>query len=83
MASRAAQQMKDTRELEQDLIWVRSEVLKIADYDKFSEGGEINALSMGLVIWEADVEMTQVLDLYKVTLSLEYEGNTDYGIEGE
>ena len=82
VASRAAQQMKDTRELEQDLIWVRSEVLKIADYDKFSEGGEINALSMGLVIWEADVEMTQVLDLYKVTLSLEYEGNTDYGIEG-
>ena len=82
VASRAAQQMKDTRELEQDLIWVRSEVLKTSDYDKFSEGGEINALSMGLVIWEADVEMTQVLDLYKVTLSLEYEGNTDYGIEG-
>ena len=62
---------------------MRSEVLKTSDYDKFSEGGEINALSMGLVTWEADVEMTQVLDLCKVTLSLEYEGNTDYGIEGE
>ena len=36
---------------------------------------------MGLVIWEADVEMTDVLDLYKVVLRLEYDGNDDYGIE--
>jgi hypothetical protein len=73
--------MKDTRELEQDLLWVRSEVLKIADYEKFSEGGELEALSMGGVGWEATVEMTEVLDLYKVVLRLEYEGNEDYGIE--
>ncbi len=81
IASRVAREMKDTRELEQDLLWVRSEVLKIADYEKFSEGGELEALSMGGVGWEATVEMTEVLDLYKVVLHLEYEGNEDYGIE--
>ncbi len=82
VASRVTREMKDTRELEQDLLWVRSEVLKIADYEEFSEGGEIEALAMGSVTWETSVEMTEVLDLYKVVLSLQYDGNEDYGIEG-
>ena len=81
VATRVAREMVDTRELEQDLIWVRSQVLRIADYDKFSEGGEIESLSMGGVSWETEVEMTDVLDLYKVVLRLEYEGNEDYEIE--
>lgn len=81
VATRVAREMVDTRELEQDLIWVRSQVLRIADYEKFSEGGEIESLSMGGVSWETVVEMTDVLDLYKVVLRLEYEGNEDYNIE--
>ena len=81
VATRVAREMVDTRELEQDLIWVRSQILRIADYEKFSEGGEIESLSMGGVSWETEVEMTDVLDLYKVVLRLEYEGNEDYEIE--
>ena len=81
VATRVAREMVDTRELEQDLIWVRSQILRIADYEKFSEGGEIESLSMGDVSWETEVEMTDVLDLYKVVLRLEYEGNEDYEIE--
>lgn len=81
VATRVAREMVDTRELEQDLIWVRSQVLRITDYEKFSEGGEIESLSMGEVSWETEVEMTDVLDLYKVVLRLEYEGNEDYEIE--
>jgi hypothetical protein len=81
VATRVAREMVDTRELEQDLIWVRSQILRIADYEKFSEGGEIESLSMGEVSWETEVEMTDVLDLYKVILRLEYDGNDDYGIE--
>ena len=81
VATRVAREMVDTRELEQDLIWVRSQVLRIADYEKFSEGGEIESLSMGGVSWETEVEMTDVLDLYKVVLRLKYEGNEDYKIE--
>ena len=81
VATRVAREMVDTRELEQDLIWVRSQILRIADYEKFSEGGEIESLSMGDVSWETEVEMTDVLDLYKVILRLDYDGNDDYGIE--
>ena len=81
VATRVAREMVDTRELEQDLIWVRSQVLGISDFEKFSEGGDIEALSMGEVRWETEVEMTDVLDLYRVLLRLDYEGNEDYGIE--
>jgi hypothetical protein len=81
VATRVARKMEDTRELEQDLIWARSQILGISDYEKFSEGGDIEALSMGEVTWETEVEMTDVLDLYRVVLRLDYDGNEDYGIE--
>lgn len=82
VASRVAREMKNTRELEQDLLWVRSQILKEADYEKFQEGGDIEALSMGKVTWEAEVEIAEeLLNLYKVSLRLEYEGNDDRGIE--
>ena len=81
VATRVAREMEDTRELEQDLIWARSQILAISDYATFSEGGDIEALSMGMVTWGTEVEMTDVLDLYKVLLRLEYDGNEDYGIE--
>jgi type II secretory pathway pseudopilin PulG len=81
VATRVARDMEDTRELEQDLIWARSQILGISDYEKFSEGGDIEALSMGEVTWETEVEMTDVLDLYRVVLRLDYDGNEDYGVE--
>ena len=81
VASRVVRVMKDTREIEQDLLWVRSEVLSEKNYETFLEGGELTSLSMGEVSWEAEVEMTDIIDLYKVTLSLEYDGNEDYGVE--
>ena len=81
VASRTIRLMKDARELEQDLLWVRSQVLKEASYEKFEEGGELTALSMGGITWEAEVEMTEVLDLYRVKLILQYDGNDDFNIE--
>ena len=80
IASRVAKSMKDTRELEQDLIWARDEILgeNSVDYEKFSEGGEIEGLSIGPIYWEPTVEMTEVLDLYKVVLRLEYDGNGNF-----
>ena len=81
VASRTIRLMKDARELEQDLLWVRSQVLTEPSYEKLEEGGELTALTMGEVEWEVEVEMTDVLDLYLVNLTLEYEGNDDFGIE--
>ena len=45
------------------------------------DGGEIESLSMGEVRWETEIEMTTVLDLYAVTLTLNYDGNDELGIE--
>ena len=81
VASRTIRLMKDARELEQDLLWVRSQVLTEPSYEKLEEGGELTARTMGEVEWEVEVEMTEVLDLYLVNLTLEYEGNDDFGIE--
>ena len=41
VASKAIRVMKDTREMEQDLLWVRSQIFEEADYEKLEEGVEI------------------------------------------
>ena len=40
IASRTIRVMKDTRELEQDLLWARSEIFRESDYEKMEEGGD-------------------------------------------
>ena len=81
IASRTIRIMKDTRELEQDLLWARSEIFRETDYEKLKDGGDLPTISMGEIQWEADVEMTDIVDLFKVTLLLEYDGNDDLGVE--
>ena len=81
VAARTIRVMKDTREMEQDLLWVRGEIFKESDYEKIEEGGDIQSLSMGEVRWKTEIEMSEVLDLYQVTLTLEYDGNEELGIE--
>ena len=81
VAARTIRVMKDTREMEQDLLWVRGQIFQEPDYEKIEEGGGIESLSMGEVRWETEIEMTTVLDLYAVTLTLNYDGNDELGIE--
>jgi prepilin-type N-terminal cleavage/methylation domain-containing protein len=81
IASRTIRIMKDTRELEQDLLWARSEIFRETDYEKLKDGGDLPTISMGEIQWEANVEMTDIVDLFKVTLLLEYDGNDDLGVE--
>ena len=80
VASRTIRIMKDTRELEQDLLWARSEIFREIDYEKLKDGGDLPTVSMGEIQWETEIEMTNVLDLYRVRLSLEYDGNDDLGV---
>ena len=47
IASRTIRVMKDTRELEQDLLWARSEIFRESDYEKMEEGGDLPTISMG------------------------------------
>ena len=81
VASRTIRFMKDTRELEQYLLWARHEIFKEEDYEELSEGGDLPTISMGDIQWETEVEMTGVTDLYKVILTLSYDGNDELGVE--
>ena len=80
VASRTMRLMKDTREMEQDLLWARSQIFKEHRYEKIEDGGEIKALTIGEITWETEIEMTEVVDLYSVVLTTEYEGNDEIGI---
>lgn len=81
VASRTMRLMKDTREMEQDLLWARSQIFKEHRYEEIDDGGEIKALTIGEITWETEIEMTEVVDLYSVVLTMEYEGNDEIGIK--
>ncbi len=81
IASRTIRIMKDTRELEQDLLWARSEIFRETDYEKMEEGGDLPTISMGEIRWETEIEMTEIVDLFRVKLLLEYDGNDELGVE--
>ena len=72
---RFLKEFEDTREQDQDLQFARAEVLSIANHDKLEEGGEIETLSLGTIEWELeDLEATEILDVYQVTLHFEWSG---------
>lgn len=78
--------VQDTRERDQDLQFARAEVLSIAERtgpDSLEEGGEIETLSLGTIEWTlSELEMTDILDVYKVTILFQWEGNDEVQ-EGE
>ena len=53
-----------------DLRFVRRAVLSIGDRDKIEEGDDIETLSSGKASWEAEVEETEVVDLFKLKLTI-------------
>jgi type II secretory pathway component PulJ len=81
VAARFSRHMKDTREMEQDLLWARSKIFGKHDYEEISDGGEIETLTLGEIRWDTQVELSTVVDVYKVTLNLEYEGSDELEIE--
>ena len=82
VATRAIRVMKDTREMEQDLLWARQQILEdCSTYDDIEKGGEVLTLSLGEVTWEAEVDMVGVVDLFLVTLNISYDGDPNLGIE--
>jgi len=64
---------------ENDLRFVRSQIILEPDRDTFEDGGEIETLNFGTARWEAEIEETSVVDLFLVRLRIELSGgnNTD------
>lgn len=76
------------RETEQidDLRFVRNLVLQEPDLRVFERGGEVTTLDRGVARWEAEVEETSLLHLFRVMLQIEFEpplGETERFISEE
>jgi hypothetical protein len=74
---------KNVRDLEGDLVWIRAQIFEQTDYEKMEDGGDIQALTMGEVRWETEIEMTEVLDVFRVSLTLSYDGSDEFEVEGD
>ena len=85
VASRTIRLMKDTRELDQKLLWAQSQILKLK-YAELEEGGDFplpdsKDCPIDEVEWEVEVEPFKVVHLYRVHLTLRHEGNEKKNIE--
>ena len=69
----ALKRQQPNRHWESDLQFVRRLVLQAKDVDELQEGDEIDTLSSGEISWEAEIEPTNLIDYYKVTVEYEIE----------
>jgi prepilin-type N-terminal cleavage/methylation domain-containing protein len=81
IGSRTMLQMKASQEFDHDLLWARSEIFRETNYEKLKEGGELETVNIGEVVWEVEVEMTDIVDLYRVLLNLSWDGNSELEID--
>jgi prepilin-type N-terminal cleavage/methylation domain-containing protein len=58
---------------QKDVRFVRRQVIQIADRDELEDGGEITTLDLGEAQWLAEIEETEIVDLFKVQLEIEFE----------
>lgn len=72
-ALRAVMMTEEGQTREQDLLFLREQILKITDKTTLEAGGEITTPVSGEVSWEATVYPTTAADLFFVTLIFEFQ----------
>jgi prepilin-type N-terminal cleavage/methylation domain-containing protein len=58
------------REFEQEVRWVREQVLLQADREEVAKGGEVSTPSAAKLSWTAEVQSAPVIDLFTVELQV-------------
>ncbi|MGF1448095.1 MAG: type II secretion system protein [Opitutales bacterium] len=64
--------VRETRDYDEDYRFVLREVLNIAERDEMEDGGEIDTLGAGEAVWEAELEETNVIDLFELKLTVTF-----------
>ena len=59
-------------DIQGQLRFVRNQILLEPDRDEFERGGEVTTLELGEVVWEAEIEETEVPSLFRTTLLISY-----------
>jgi type II secretory pathway pseudopilin PulG len=67
------EKLESESDYQKDVRFVRSQVIQIADPDDVEQGGEISTLNLGEATWEAEIEETETVDLFKLRLDIEFE----------
>ena len=65
--------LESESDYEKDVRFVRRQIIQIADRDELEEGGEITTLDLGEAEWDAEIEETETVDLFKLELEIEFE----------
>ena len=58
---------------EQEFRFAVRQILQVAERDVIEDGGDIKTLDSGNIHWEAQVEETDILDLFSLHVTLEWE----------
>lgn len=58
---------------EKHIRFVRSQIIQESDRDTFEQGDSIETLDFGTAEWAAEIEATEVVDLFRVDLEIEFE----------
>ncbi len=66
------------RSREQEFRFAMREILQVSGREEFEDGGDIETLGSGTITWQATIEETEMLDLFKVMISMEWLAQGDY-----
>lgn len=69
-------QLESEANFQQDVRFVRSEILRLPDREEVERGGSIPTLDLGEARWRTRIEETSVVDLFRVSLEIELENPT-------
>lgn len=73
--------LESQSDYQKDVRFVRREIIQIADRDELEDGGEITTLDLGEAQWRVEIEETEIVDLFKVMLEIEFENPDGEPIE--
>ncbi len=69
--------VRETRDYDEDYRFVLREVLNIAEREEMEDGGEIDTLGAGEAVWEAELEETNMIDLFALSLTVTFPDTGD------
>lgn len=65
--------LESQADYQKDVRFVRSQIVQLADRDEVEDGGIITTLDLGEADWEAEIEETDVTDLFELRLFIDFE----------
>jgi len=69
---------EDHSNREQDIFFVRERILRTNTREYLENGGTLETLTSGPIHWEAEIEETDVLDVFRLYITMEFLDSRDH-----